>query len=75
MCGVAAVALGEQIASWPPVAMRSAKRVLQHNMQVPLTEALRYETIGLNFAGRAPHDVQESRLSFSEQRPPAFTGE
>ena len=28
----AAVALGEQIASWPPVAMRSAKRVLQHNM-------------------------------------------
>ena len=70
-----AVALGEQIASWPPVAMRSAKRVLQHNMQVPLTEALRYETMGLNFARRAPHDVQESRASFAERRPPVFTGE
>lgn len=70
-----AVALAEEIAFWPPVAVRSAKRVLQHNMNVGLEEALRYETMGLNFAGRAPHDVQESRLSFSEQRPPSFTGE
>ncbi len=70
-----AVALAEQIAFWPPVALRSAKRVVQHNMNVGLEEALRYETLGLNFARRAPHDVEESRLSFIEQRPPAFTGE
>ena len=70
-----AVALAEEIAFWPPMAVRSAKRVIQHNLNVGLEEALRYETLGLNFAGRAPHDVQESRLSFSEQRPPTFTGE
>jgi 2-(1,2-epoxy-1,2-dihydrophenyl)acetyl-CoA isomerase len=70
-----AIALAEEIAFWPPVAMRSAKRVIQHNMNVGLEEALRYETMGLNFAGRAPHDVQESGLSFSEGRTPSFTGE
>ncbi|MDP6604743.1 MAG: enoyl-CoA hydratase/isomerase family protein [Dehalococcoidia bacterium] len=70
-----AVALADQISFWPPVAMRSAKRVIQHNLNVGLEEALRYETLGLNFARRAPHDVQESRLSFSERRPPQFTGE
>ena len=69
-----AVALADEIAGWPPVAMRSAKRVLQHNMQVGLEEALRYETAGLRFAGRAPHDVAESRASFVERRPPKFTG-
>ncbi len=69
------VELAQQIASLPPVAMRSAKRVLQHNMQVGLDEALRYETQGLAFARRAPHDVAESRASFAEKRAPVFTGE
>jgi 2-(1,2-epoxy-1,2-dihydrophenyl)acetyl-CoA isomerase len=71
----AAVELANQIAAWPPVAMRSAKRVLQHNMHVELDEALRYETAGLGFARRAPHDVAESRASFVEKRKPLFTGE
>lgn len=70
-----ALALAAQIAFWPPVAMQSAKRVLQHNMHVELEEALRYETAGLGFARRAPHDVAESRASFVERRPPVFTGE
>lgn len=70
-----ALALAGQIAAWPPMAMQSARRVLQHNMHVPLEEALRYETAGLGFARRAPHDVAEARASFIERRPPLFTGE
>jgi enoyl-CoA hydratase/carnithine racemase len=70
-----AMALAAQIAFWPPVAMQSAKRVLQHNMHVGLEDALRYETAGLGFARRAPHDVAESRASFVERRPPVFTGD
>lgn len=70
-----AVELANEIAGWPPVAMRSAKRVLQHNMNVDLEEALRYETAGLGFARRAPKDVAESRASFIERRKPNFTGE
>lgn len=67
--------LANQIASWPPMAMQSSKRVLQHNLEVDLEEALRYETAGLRFARRAPHDVREARSSFIEKRPPVFTGE
>jgi 2-(1,2-epoxy-1,2-dihydrophenyl)acetyl-CoA isomerase len=63
------------ITSLPPVAVQSAKRVLQNNAEVGLDEALRYETAGLGFARRAPHDVAESRASFVERRPPNFTGE
>jgi 2-(1,2-epoxy-1,2-dihydrophenyl)acetyl-CoA isomerase len=70
-----AVDLANEIAAWPPMAMRSAKRVLQHNMHVGLEEALRYETAGLGFARKAPHDVAESRASFVERRKPNFTGE
>ncbi len=69
-----AVELGEQIASLPPVAMRSAKRVLQQNLQADLEPALRNESRALSFARRAPHDVKESRESFLEKRPPKFTG-
>jgi 2-(1,2-epoxy-1,2-dihydrophenyl)acetyl-CoA isomerase len=70
-----ALALARQIAGWPPVAMRSAKRVLQHNIGVTLDEALRYENAGLRFARQAPHDVAESRLSFMEKRAPLYTGD
>ncbi|MER3421187.1 MAG: enoyl-CoA hydratase [Chloroflexota bacterium] len=70
-----ALTLARQIAFWPPVAMQSAKRVLQHNLEVNLEEALRYESAGLIYARRAPHDVAEARASFIEKRPPAFTGE
>ena len=69
-----ALELANQIAVWPPVAMRSAKRVLQKNLQHNLHDALIYETHSLNFANRAPHDVQESRDSFREKRAPEFTG-
>lgn len=70
-----AVTLAEQIASWPPVAMQAAKRVLQQSMESTLEEQLRHESFGLIFARRAPHDVQESRDSFLERRTPRFTGQ
>jgi 2-(1,2-epoxy-1,2-dihydrophenyl)acetyl-CoA isomerase len=69
-----AVAVADQIASLPPVAMRSAKRVLQHNLGVGLEEALRYEMAGLGYARKARNDGVEAMASFREKRPPHFTG-
>lgn len=67
--------LANEIAVWPPLAMRSAKRTVQRNLQADdLAEALRNETSGLRFAGLAPNDAKESRASFAEKRPPTFTG-
>ena len=67
--------LANEIAAWPPVAMQAAKRTVQRNLQADdLTEALRNESAGLRFAGRSPNDAKESRLSFTEKRPPNFTG-
>lgn len=71
-----ALGIARQIAGWPPVAMRSAKRVLQHNVEATaLDEAVRYESSGLKFARLAPHDVEESRRSFLEKRLPIYTGD
>jgi 2-(1,2-epoxy-1,2-dihydrophenyl)acetyl-CoA isomerase len=69
-----AMTLAQQIASWPPVAMQAARRVLQQSMVANFDEQLRNESFGLLLARRAPHDVQESRDSFLERRPPHFTG-
>ena len=70
----AAVEVATQIASLPPLAIRSGKRVLQHNVDVALEEALRYETAGLGYARKAPNDAAESIASFREKRPARFTG-
>jgi len=67
--------LARQIAFWPPVAMQMAKRVLQNSQDSSLEEQLKYETHGLGFGRRAPHDVEEAAASFRERRPPKFTGE
>lgn len=67
--------LANQIAVWPPLAMRAGKRTIQRNLQADdLAEALRNEAVGLRFAGFAANDAKESRLSFLEKRPPNFTG-
>ena len=70
----AAVELAGQMAAWPPLAVRSAKRVMQHNLEADLTEALRYEMAGLSYARRATNDGREAIASFREKRPPRFTG-
>jgi len=67
--------LARQIAFWPPVAMQMTKRVMQRGMESDLEEQLRYETHGIVFGRRAPHDVEEAAASFREKRPPDFTGE
>jgi 2-(1,2-epoxy-1,2-dihydrophenyl)acetyl-CoA isomerase len=70
-----AVRLAEQIAGWPPLALRASKRVLQHNIDCGLQEALLYERAGLRMAGLAPNDRRESAESLRERRPPVFTGQ
>ena len=57
------------------LALRSAKRTLQHNIDATdLDEALRNETTGLAFARKSPNDARESLLSFQEKRKGVFTG-
>jgi len=70
----AAVEYANEMTRWPPVALRVSKRVLQHNTEATLDEALRYESAGLYYARRAPNDVKESRDSFLEKRPGVYTG-
>lgn len=69
-----ALEMAAQMAQWPPLALRSSKRVLQHNLEVGLEDALRYEMSGLNFARRAKNDAKESLASFREKRKPNYTG-
>lgn len=63
-----------QIAFWPPMAARSAKRVLQRNLNATLEEGLRNEITAISHATQAPHDVAEAQASFVERRAPQFTG-
>lgn len=69
-----AVALGEHMAQWPPLALRMSKKVLQHNFEAPLDEALKYESWGLSIARRATNDARESFAAFAEKRKPTYTG-
>ena len=70
----AALAYAGEMTRWPPLALRMSKRVLAHNWNCDLEEALRYETLGLNFARRAPNDAKESIAAFQEKRPGGYTG-
>ena len=66
--------LAEQMTIWPPLALRTSKRVLQHNAEVELEDALRFELSSLAIPRKAVNDQKESRLSFIEKRKPRFTG-
>jgi enoyl-CoA hydratase/carnithine racemase len=70
----AAVAYANEMTRWPPVALRVSKRVLQHNTEATLEEALRYESAGLYYARRAPNDVKESLAAFMEKREGVYSG-
>jgi 2-(1,2-epoxy-1,2-dihydrophenyl)acetyl-CoA isomerase len=70
----AALELAAQMAAWPPLALRASKRVLQHNVEAGLEDALRYEMTGLSYARRAGNDAKESRAAFLEKRKPSYTG-
>jgi 2-(1,2-epoxy-1,2-dihydrophenyl)acetyl-CoA isomerase len=69
-----ALAYARQMTRWPPLALRSAKRVLQHGFDADLDQALFHEMMGLDVARRSPNDVKESGLAFREKRPGVFTG-
>ena len=69
-----AVAYAGEMTQWPPLALRMSKRVLQHNVDCGLEDALRFETLGLDFVGRARNDAKESRTAFVEKRKGDYTG-
>jgi 2-(1,2-epoxy-1,2-dihydrophenyl)acetyl-CoA isomerase len=69
-----ALEVAAQMCQWPPLALRSSKRVLQHNLEVPLEDALRYEMSGLSYARKAKNDAKESLAAFREKRKPTYTG-
>ncbi|MYD97994.1 MAG: enoyl-CoA hydratase/isomerase family protein [Gammaproteobacteria bacterium] len=69
-----AVALAEQMAAWPPLALRVSKRVLQHNVECDLDSALRFELSSLAVGNRAVNDRRESVAAFREKRKPNYTG-
>ena len=69
-----ALEVAAQMCQWPPLALRSSKRVLQHNVEVPLEDALRYEMSGLSYARKAKNDAKESMAAFREKGKPTYTG-
>ena len=69
-----AVEVASQMADWPPLALRVSKRVLQHNVESDLGDALRYELTSLSYGNRAVNDRKESLAAFRERRKPKFTG-
>jgi len=69
-----AVKTAHEMTQWPPLALRVSKRVLQHNFEADLDDAMRYETVGLAMARRATSDAKEAMLAFSEKRKPTYTG-
>ena len=71
----AARATAAQIAFWPPLAARSAKRVMQRNLNATLEEGLRNEITAISHATQSAHDVAEAQASFVERRQPNFTGQ
>ena len=69
-----ALAVANEMTRWPPLALRTSKRVLQHNMETDLEDALKYELANLAFPRKAVNDQKESRAAFLEKRKPRYTG-
>ena len=69
-----AVAYADLMTQWPPMALRTSKRVLQHNIDAGIEEALRYESVGLGFGRKAVNDGKESIAAFAEKRKGVYTG-
>ncbi len=68
-----ALALGDTIASMPPLAVRAAKRSVLAAAELPLGEGLRRERQAF-FDLFATQDQREGMRAFSEKRPPIWTG-
>ena len=66
--------LAAQMTQWPPLALRTSKRVLQHNQESEIDDAVRYELTSLAYGNRAESDHKESIAAFIEKRKPTYTG-
>ena len=66
--------LATQMTQWPPLALRTSKRVLQHNQEAEIGDAIRYELTSLAYGNRADNDHKESIAAFMEKRKPTYTG-
>jgi enoyl-CoA hydratase/carnithine racemase len=69
----AASALAGRIASRGPLALRYAKEAVYRGLEMPLEQALRYET-DLSVILQTTADRAEGVRAFFEKRPPQFEG-
>ena len=69
----AALALAERIAERGPLAVRYAKEALLRGLEMPLEQALRFET-DLTIILQTTEDRAEGVRAFLEKRPPQFKG-
>ena len=69
----AALAWAERIAERGPIAARYAKDALAQGLEMPLTQALHYET-ELTILLQSTDDRREGVEAFVEKRPPRFRG-
>ena len=69
----AAAALAGRIAAQGPLAVRYAKEAVLRGMEMPLEQALRFET-DLTIILQTTEDRAEGVRAFLEKRPPQFKG-
>ncbi len=69
----AAIELAQQVAQRGPIATRYAKDAVRHGLEMPLAQALHYET-ELTILLQDTADRAEGVRAFVEKRPPEFQG-
>ncbi len=68
-----AVAMAQQLAELPPLALLHAKEAVLASMETPLTQGLAFETKAVQILFSS-QDQKEGMAAFIEKRKPAFVG-